>query len=105
MVAPSLKPEPFGRVVIEAQAMARLVIVADAGGGAETVEHNRTGWRFPPGDVAMLALAIDTGLGLDASQRLAFGDAARASVHAHYATSRMQAATLNIYRELLAPGR
>ena len=47
VVNPSLEPEPFGRTVIEAQAMGRPVIVADHGGTAETVDHGVTGWRVP----------------------------------------------------------
>ncbi|MBY0337804.1 MAG: glycosyltransferase family 4 protein, partial [Acetobacteraceae bacterium] len=41
----STEPEAFGRVVTEAQAMARLVIASDAGGPVETVEEGVTGWR------------------------------------------------------------
>ncbi len=48
VVNPSVEPEPFGRTVIEAQAMGRPVVVSDAGGTAETVEHGVTGWRVRP---------------------------------------------------------
>ena len=44
VVNPSVEPEPFGRTVIEAQAMGRPVVVSDQGGTAETVEHGVTGW-------------------------------------------------------------
>ncbi len=101
MVAPSLEPEPFGRVVVEAQAMERLVIVADHGGAAETVEHNVTGWRIPPGDAGMLAHAIAAGLALDEAQLALFGTAARASVVERFSAARMGAATLAVYAELL----
>ncbi len=101
VVAPSLEPEPFGRVVVEAQAMERLVIVSDHGGAAETVEHNVTGWRVPPGDVATLADAIAAGLALDAASRALFGAAARASVVDRFSAARMGAATLAVYAELL----
>ena len=47
---PSIEPEPFGRTVIEAQAMGRPVVVSDAGGTAETVDHGVTGWRVHPSD-------------------------------------------------------
>lgn len=101
VVAPSLEPEPFGRVVVEAQAMERLVIVADHGGAAETVAHSRTGWRVPPGDAAMLAAAIAAGLALDAPALALFGAAARASVVERFSAARMGAATLAVYAELL----
>ena len=103
VVAPSLRPEPFGRVVVEAQAMRRLVIVADHGGAVETVEHGISGWRLPPGDAAALADAIDAGLALPPETLAAFGAHARTAVLDRFSTARMQAATLAVYGELLAP--
>lgn len=102
VVSASLEPEGFGRAVIEAQAMGRLVIATDHGGAAETVEHGITGWRVPPGDVGALAAALDGALAMQPSERQAMGARARASVLAHYTTAAMQAATLDVYRELTA---
>jgi len=102
VVSASLDPEGFGRAVIEAQAMGRPVIATDHGGAAETVEHLVTGWRVPPGDADALAAALDHALNMQPGDRDALGDRARASVCAHYATAAMQAATLGVYRELLA---
>ncbi len=101
VVAPSLRPEPFGRVVVEAQAMRRLVIVADAGGAIETVEHGVSGWRVPQGDAAALAHAIGVGLDLPPETLAAFGENARAAVLERFSTARMQEATLAVYDELL----
>ena len=101
VVSASLKPEAFGRVVIEAQAMGRPVVATDHGGAAETVEHLVTGWRVPPGDAAALAAALDHALQLAPEHRQALGERARASVCAHYTTAAMQAATLEVYGELL----
>lgn len=102
VVSASLDPEGFGRAVIEAQAMARPVIATDHGGAVETVEHQVTGWRVPPGDVGALAAALDHALAMQGADRQALGARARASVLAHYTTAAMQAATLEVYRELLA---
>ena len=99
---PSIEPEPFGRTVIEAQAMGRPVVVSDAGGTAETVEHGVTGWRVRPSDPVALAAAIDTILRLSPTERAALGARARNSVCTHYTTAAMQQATLEVYRELLA---
>ncbi len=98
---PSVEPEPFGRTVIEAQAMARLVVVSDAGGTAETVEHGVTGWRVRPSDPAALAATLDVILRLGPAERAAMGARARTSVCQHYTTAVMQQATLDVYRELL----
>ncbi|MEJ1979199.1 MAG: glycosyltransferase [Acetobacteraceae bacterium] len=102
VVNPSIEPEPFGRTVIEAQAMGRPVVVTDQGGTAETVDHRVTGWRVPPADPAALARALDEILQLTLPERAALGARARASVCAHYTTEAMQKATLDVYRELLA---
>lgn len=102
VVSASLEPEGFGRAVIEAQAMERPVIATDHGGAAETVEHGVTGWRVPPGDAGALAAALDGALSMQSADREAMGARARDSVLAHYTTAAMQAATLDVYRELLA---
>jgi glycosyltransferase involved in cell wall biosynthesis len=103
VVHASTKPEAFGRVVIEAQAMGRPVIAADLGGPVETVVPDETGWRVPPGEPDALAEAIDHALALPEEERIALGARARAWVSAHYTTQAMQAATLAVYRELLEP--
>ena len=101
VVHASVRPEAFGRVVIEAQAMGRPVIAADLGGPAETVTDGVTGWRVPPADAVALAGAIRAVLALPAAERAAVGAAARASVLAGATVAGMQAATLAVYREVL----
>jgi glycosyltransferase involved in cell wall biosynthesis len=101
VVSASLKPEPFGRVVIEAQAMGRPVVVSDHGGAAETVQPGLTGWRVPPGDAHALADALQSALSLDAMQKAELAERARDSVLTYFTTTAMQQATLSVYRELL----
>ncbi|WP_111396772.1 glycosyltransferase family 4 protein [Humitalea rosea] len=98
----STDPEAFGRTVIEAQAMAKIVIASDLGAPRETVAEGVTGFRIPPGDPAALAAAIARVLAMPAEARAAMGASAREAVLAHYTTAAMQAATLDVYRELLA---
>ncbi|MDE2515829.1 MAG: glycosyltransferase family 4 protein [Rhodospirillales bacterium] len=106
VVHASTKPEAFGRVVIEAQAMGRPVIAADLGGPVETVAHGETGWRVPPGDADALAEAIAQALALDEADRAALGARARAAVLAGFTTRAMQEATLDVYEAVLhAPHR
>jgi glycosyltransferase involved in cell wall biosynthesis len=104
VLSASTEPEGFGRVVIEAQAMARCVIATRHGGAAETVAHEKTGWLVPPGDVAALAAALDAVLDLPDAARAAIGEAARAAVAARYTVAAMQQATLAVYRDLLGEG-
>ncbi len=105
VVIPSLKPEPFGRTIVEAQAMGRLVLAAAHGAALETVEDGITGLHVPPGDAAALARSIETALTMDDALRAAIAEDARSHVLAHYTMQAMQRSTLDIYAELLAaPG-
>jgi glycosyltransferase involved in cell wall biosynthesis len=101
VVNASTDPEAFGRVVIEAQSMARPVVATDHGGAVETIEHGTTGWRVPPSDPNALAETLDHVLALPAGDRAALGGRARAAVQARYTVQAMQDATLDVYRELL----
>jgi glycosyltransferase involved in cell wall biosynthesis len=98
VVHASTKPEAFGRVVIEAQAMGRPVIAADLGGPVETVRHGETGWRVRPNDPDALAAAIGMVLDLDPAEQRALGLRARALVPTVRA---MQDATLDVYEAVL----
>jgi glycosyltransferase involved in cell wall biosynthesis len=101
VVHASVRPEAFGRVVIEAQAMGRPVIAADLGGPVETVRHGVTGWRVPPGDPAALAAAIELALALPEAERHALGQRARLAVQRGYTVRAMQEATLDVYEAVL----
>jgi glycosyltransferase involved in cell wall biosynthesis len=57
-VAPSLLPESFGIVALEAAAAEKPAIVSDIGGLAEVVRDGETGLLVPPGDVEALAAAL-----------------------------------------------
>ncbi|MSP05473.1 MAG: glycosyltransferase [Acetobacteraceae bacterium] len=103
VVSASTAPEAFGRVVIEAQAMARPTIATDHGGAVETINHDDTGWRIRPNDPAALAEAITYVLALTPEDRQVLGAQARNWVSLYYTTAHMQAATMDVYRELLEP--
>ena len=50
VVAPTLWPEPFGRLPLEAGLLGRPVVASAAGGHLETIIHGKTGLLFPAGD-------------------------------------------------------
>jgi glycosyltransferase involved in cell wall biosynthesis len=99
----STEPEAFGRTLVEAGAMERVVIASDLGAPRETVRPGETGWLVPPGDPAALAEAVLRALALPPEQRAAMGRAARAFVLSRFTTEAMQRATLAVYAELLGP--
>lgn len=101
VVNASTEPEAFGRVIIEAAAMGRPVIVADHGAAAETVLAGESGWRVPPGNPAAFAAALAECLAASPAERAAMGAAARAFALRTYCLGAMQAATIAVYRELV----
>jgi glycosyltransferase involved in cell wall biosynthesis len=54
----SLKPEPFGRVIIEGMAAGVPVVGAAAGAVPEIITDGESGLLVPPGDVEALATAV-----------------------------------------------
>jgi glycosyltransferase involved in cell wall biosynthesis len=72
----SIRPEPFGRVLIEAMALGRPVIAPRLGGPQEIIADGETGLLVAPRDVEALAEAIASLIG-DRPRRLAMGHAAR----------------------------
>lgn len=58
VVVPSLWPEPFGRVVIEAAAYGTPAIVGNTGGLPELVADGVTGFIVPRGSAAAIAGAV-----------------------------------------------
>lgn len=103
VVSASTDPEAFGRVIAEAQAMGRPVVVADHGGAAEQVIPGETGWRFRPGDPQELADAIAAALALDADGRAALARRAAAHARGTYSKATMCADTLRVYAGLYRP--
>lgn len=101
VVVPSLKPEPFGRVVIEAQAMQRPVVVANHGGAAETVKDGQTGYVFEPGNADALAELLQQLMEKSEADLQWVGRLAREDVQEHYTLAQMQQATLKVYNEIL----
>ncbi len=76
LVHSSTRPEPFGRVLIEAMSAGVPVIAAAHGGPIEIVEDGVTGLLVPPGDPERLADAV-TELIADETRRQVMGRAAR----------------------------
>jgi glycosyltransferase involved in cell wall biosynthesis len=100
-VVPSIFPEPFGLVVIEAMAWAKPVIGSRVGGIPEIVIDGQTGTLVEPNDSAALARAISDLLAAP-SRRIAMGQVGFERVRQHFSRKRMVAAYVEVYRELLA---
>jgi glycosyltransferase involved in cell wall biosynthesis len=74
-VLPSIKPEPFGRVTVEAMIQGRAVVATNHGGTVELIEDGVTGMLVAPSDPRSLARAIEL-LQADGALREKMGQAA-----------------------------
>jgi glycosyltransferase involved in cell wall biosynthesis len=103
VISASTRPEGFGRVIAEAQAMGRPVIATDHGGAREIVLDGETGWLVPPNDPEAMGAAIADALALAPADRLALARRAIAHMRAHFTTQAMTDRTLAVYEEILFP--
>jgi glycosyltransferase involved in cell wall biosynthesis len=92
-----------GSSLVTLEAMAhRLPVVASAAGGIpDKVRPGVNGWLVPPGDAAALAAALSGALG-NIERLPAMGAAGRAIVEDEFSWDAAGAATLRLYRDLLA---
>lgn len=102
VVMPSIEPEPFGRVAIEAQAMGRPVVAFDHGGATESIQHGETGFLTKAKDIDHLAEMIETALALGPRQRKKLAQQAREAIEANFTTDIMCDKTIAIYDKLLS---
>ena len=100
-VVPSIWPEPFGLVVLEAMQAGCAVIATNHGGAAELVEPGTTGILVPPGDAGALADAM-AGLLADPEHGRVLGQAARAAATERFGEAAMLTGIEAVYRAVLA---
>jgi glycosyltransferase involved in cell wall biosynthesis len=84
----SLKPEPFGRVLIEAMAVGVPVIAARAGGVPEIITSGEDGELAAPGDEPGYVAALDRVL-TDSERRARLVGAARRTVEQRFTVERV----------------
>lgn len=96
--------EPFGRVLIEAMAMAKPVVAFADGGVPEIVVDGQTGLLVPPGDVAALSAGIERLLQNEPLRR-AMGQKGRSRVEAMFTAEEMTRNVEKVYEELLSSRR
>ena len=100
VVSASTEPEPFGRVMAEAQAMGRPIIASDHGASREIVLSSEMSWLLPPGDAEALAEALAQALAIDAGTRARLANVMIAEARERFSKETMCARTLAVYDEL-----
>ena len=107
VVAAAVQPEGLQRSILEAQAMARPVIVSDLGAGPDIVltppavlDNRITGSRFAAGDDAALAATLLRLFSLPEPARRAMGARGRDWVLGHFNADAVAEQTLRLYDEI-----
>jgi glycosyltransferase involved in cell wall biosynthesis len=98
---PSIKPEPFGRVTVEAMMQGRAVVATNHGGTVELIEDAVTGMLVPPSDPKSLAAAIESLLA-DRPMREKMGQAAALYAKQNFGLPSYGSQMRNIINELVA---
>jgi len=96
VVHASVRPEPFGRVILEGMLLGKPVVATAAGGVPELIDDGRTGFLVPPGDAAALADRLRGVLSAPAD-RDAVGRRARAWAQRHFSLARQVEEMSEIY--------
>lgn len=109
VLVPAIEPPLLGRVVAQAQAMARPVVTADIGVLPEHVvvpprlpEDLRTGWVARAGDTVEFAQALGLALSLDPAAYRAMAARARQFAEYMFAPQSVAEATRTVYSALLS---
>ena len=102
VVAPSTKPESFGRVPVEAQLMGKPVVASKHGGFCETIEEGVTGFLFDVNNPEALAESLDKALSVSEEKRVEMASIGRKRVTEMYSVTRMCDETLSVYQKIMA---
>lgn len=102
VLSTSIEPEAFGRVIIEAQSMEKIVIASNIGGAAETVIDGENGFHIPPNDPVELADKISYVLdNINSAKLNKIRKNARKMVSKNFSIKSMKQKTLEVYREVI----
>jgi len=100
VVHASVKPEPFGRVIIEGMAAGKPVVGSRAGGALEIISDGVDGLLTPPDDPVALAGALSRLL-VDPELSARLGNAARRTARDRFDVAAHVAAVQNFYEQVM----
>jgi glycosyltransferase involved in cell wall biosynthesis len=107
VVSAAVQPEGVQRAILEAQAMARPIIVSDLGAGTDVVltapavpESRIAGFRFHAGDDAELAVALLRLFSMPEPNRATIGRRGRDWVFSHFNADTVTKQTLLLYGQI-----
>ena len=101
IISPSIEPEAFGRVAVEAQSMEKLIIASNIGGSNETIINEKTGLLFEAGDADSLSKKIISAITMDEMSLELMGKEGRKNVLKKFNVEKMCFSTYSEYKRLL----
>lgn len=97
----STKPEAFGLVSIEAQALGKQVIACNIGGICETIIPGKTGWLVEPNNSNQLANYIQQILQMSDKEKIKSADLSRKNIEDNFSLATMNIKVINTYKNIL----
>ena len=101
VISPSIEPEAFGRVAVEAQSMEKLIIASNIGGSNETIVDKKTGFLFESGDENDLSKKIIRSITMDEISIQLMGKEGRKNIIKKFNVEKMCFSTYSEYKRLL----
>ena len=101
VVSSSIRPEAFGRVSVEAQAMKKPIVASDIGGSKETIINGKSGFLFKAGDPRALAKVLNNVLEMNKETLNSIGNEGRKNVSEKFDVEKMCQRTFSEYRKLI----
>ena len=103
ILSPSIEPEPFGRIPIEAQASGKTIIACNAGAVKDTIKSGEdyTGFKAIPNDSESLADKIKIALNMENREIQDMQKRSILNVKNNFSLESMCKKTLEVYNRLL----
>ena len=101
IISPSIEPEAFGRVAVEAQSMEKIIIASNIGGSNETIIDKKTGFLFEAGNARALSKKIINIITMDQTSLQLIGKEGRKNVIKKFNVEKMCFSTYSEYKRLV----
>ena len=101
IISASTRPEAFGRVSVEAQAMRKPIIASNLGGSKETILKGKSGFLYNHDDPRQLAKNLNSVIELDQVSLNSIGNEGRKNITKKFDVEAMCDSTLREYKKLL----
>ena len=101
VVSPSIEPEAFGRVAVEAQSMEKPILASDLGGSKETIIDGKSGYLFKNNNIDSLAEHLNNIMEMDKSKLQSIGNEGRKNILKKFDVEKMCYSTFLEYKKLI----